>query len=237
MALYTVATGQTVLAQDVNQVVNLLTGNDATTQLTVANRIQAQLTGATVASGYVGGAAGAAPTSGTFAQGDYVIDGTGACLWVCTAAGTPGTWKRVGTGGYVARRHQSATTQTINNGFTNPLNLDVQDYDPRSMWNGTSKGFVIPFSGATWRISGRVSGSWTPSSVRIATMIYVNGTEVSRGFDGQTINQFGGGCVSDLLQLNNGDLVTLACYSNTAGSTENQGPGARVWLEIALADQ
>lgn len=237
MALYTAATGQTVLAQDVNQVVNLLTGNDSSTQLTVANRIQAQLVGATAASGYVGGASGSAPTSGTFAQGDYVIDGAGACLWICTAAGSPGTWKRVGTGGYVARRHQSSTTQTINNGFTNPLNLDTLDYDPRSMWNSTSKGFVIPFSGATWRISGRVSGSWSQSTVRIASMIFVNSNEVSRGFDGATLNQFGGGCVSDLLQLTSGDLVTLGCYSSLAGSTENQGPGARVWLEIALADQ
>ena len=49
------------------------------------------LTGATAASRYVGGTASGAPTSGTFAAGDFVIDQTGA-VWVCTAGGTPGTW-------------------------------------------------------------------------------------------------------------------------------------------------
>ncbi|MFF4403577.1 hypothetical protein [Streptomyces sp. NPDC001404] len=230
------ATGQTVLAQDLNQVINLLTGTDTATQMTVANRIRAQLTGATSPSGYVGGTAGTAPTTGTFAQGDMVIDGTGACLWVCTAAGTPGTWKRVGSGGYVARRYQSATTQTINAGFTN-LNLDTQDYDPRSMWNSTSKAFAIPFSGAIWRVTGRVSGSWTPANVRVASMIYVNGNEAVRGYDGMTAVGYGGGVVSDLLQLNSGDLVSLAVYASVAGSTEGASPGARVYLEIALVDQ
>lgn len=50
------------------------------------------LTGATaVASRYVGAVSGAAPSSGTFALGDFVIDQTGA-IRVCTTAGSPGTW-------------------------------------------------------------------------------------------------------------------------------------------------
>ncbi|MGW7001442.1 hypothetical protein ACWGCW_01095 [Streptomyces sp. NPDC054933] len=227
------ATGQTVLAQDLNQIVNLLTGTDASTQLTVSNRIRAQLTGATVASGYVGGTSGNAPTSGTFQTGDFTIDATSACLWVCISGGSPGLWQRVGNGGYVARRHQSSTSQTINNGFTT-LNLDTQDYDPRAMWNATTHGFVIPFSGFAWRVTGRVSGNWTPANVRLATMIYVNGVEVSRGFDGLTANNFGGGTVSDVLGLNSGDLVQLACYCSSAGATETAQPGARVFLEVAL---
>lgn len=47
--------------------------------------------GATAATRYVGGTAGGAPTTGTFAVGDFVIDQT-AKVWICTAAGTPGTW-------------------------------------------------------------------------------------------------------------------------------------------------
>ena len=43
----------------------------------------------------------AAPTTGTWAQGDVVIDNTpssgGNIGWVCTTAGTPGTWKTFGT--------------------------------------------------------------------------------------------------------------------------------------------
>jgi hypothetical protein len=53
------------------------------------------LTGATAASRYVGGTASGSPGSGTFAIGDYVIDQSGA-IWVCTVAGSPGTWVKLG---------------------------------------------------------------------------------------------------------------------------------------------
>jgi len=49
------------------------------------------LTGAAAATRYVGGTAALAPSTGTFAVGDYVIAQTGV-VWVCTAAGSPGTW-------------------------------------------------------------------------------------------------------------------------------------------------
>ena len=49
------------------------------------------LPGATAASRHAGATASGAPTTGTFAVGDYVVDQTGA-MYVCTVAGTPGTW-------------------------------------------------------------------------------------------------------------------------------------------------
>jgi hypothetical protein len=49
------------------------------------------LTGAVAASRYVGATASGAPASGTFLLGDFTIDQTG-ILWICTTAGTPGTW-------------------------------------------------------------------------------------------------------------------------------------------------
>jgi hypothetical protein len=51
----------------------------------------AGLAGATAASRYAGATASGAPASGTFAVGDFVLDQTGT-IWVCTTAGTPGTW-------------------------------------------------------------------------------------------------------------------------------------------------
>lgn len=95
MALYTVTTGNTALAADLNQVVNLLNGSDTATQVTISNRIRAQLTGATAASGYVGGTTSLAPTTGAFVVGDFVVT-QDAAVWVCTIAGSPGTWVRVG---------------------------------------------------------------------------------------------------------------------------------------------
>ena len=49
------------------------------------------LTGATAASAYVGATNSGAPASGTFAVGQWTIDRSGQ-LWICTSAGTPGTW-------------------------------------------------------------------------------------------------------------------------------------------------
>ena len=53
------------------------------------------LPGATAASRYAGATASGAPTTGTFAVGDFVVDQTGA-IYVCTVAGTPGTWQLSG---------------------------------------------------------------------------------------------------------------------------------------------
>src|SRR5712691_7106945 len=53
------------------------------------------LTGATQVGRYVGAVATVAPTTGTFAVGDFVISRNGK-IFVCTTAGTPGTWTSVG---------------------------------------------------------------------------------------------------------------------------------------------
>ena len=52
-------------------------------------------TGATAATRYMGGTASGPPGSGTFAAGDFAVD-HGGPIWVCTVAGTPGTWAGVG---------------------------------------------------------------------------------------------------------------------------------------------
>lgn len=69
-----------------------LSGNQTiSSQLTVGDLKVTGLTGANVASRYVGATSSGSPVSGTFAVGDYIIDQTGA-IWICTVAGTPGTW-------------------------------------------------------------------------------------------------------------------------------------------------
>lgn len=57
----------------------------------------AKLPGATAATRFAGGTVAGAPTSGTFLKGDFVIDQTGV-VWICTTAGSPGTWNQAGTG-------------------------------------------------------------------------------------------------------------------------------------------
>lgn len=55
------------------------------------------LTGATAATRYVGATASGAPASGTFSIGDFIIDRSGS-VYVCTVAGSPGTWVQAGGG-------------------------------------------------------------------------------------------------------------------------------------------
>jgi hypothetical protein len=55
------------------------------------------LAGAGTVTRYVGGTVSGAPTSGTFALGDFVIAQNGH-VWICTTAGSPGSWTDAGTG-------------------------------------------------------------------------------------------------------------------------------------------
>lgn len=53
------------------------------------------LTGATTPTSYAGGTVSGHPLSGTWTQGQWVVDQQGH-IFVCVAGGTPGTWRRVG---------------------------------------------------------------------------------------------------------------------------------------------
>lgn len=88
---------------------------------TVTGQITAQdfkttgLTGAVAPARFVGGTTSGAPITGTFAVGDLIVDQTGK-LWVCTGAGTPGSW--VQTSGTMT--NPMTTNQDIIVGGTTP---------------------------------------------------------------------------------------------------------------------
>lgn len=91
------------------------------------------LTGATAASRYVGATATGAPSSGTFALGDFAIDQTGK-LWICTTAGSPGTWTQVSGAATtsplaVAARLRISANQSIATATATPINWDTEDTD------------------------------------------------------------------------------------------------------------
>ncbi len=67
------------------------------------------LTGAVASGRFVGGTTGGAPVTGTFAVRDYIISGDGN-LYVCIAAGTPGTWTSIGTPPAIASLAANALT-------------------------------------------------------------------------------------------------------------------------------
>jgi hypothetical protein len=92
---------------------HVLSGSNHTGTLSVTQGLgkSQQLTGAVSATNYVGGTASVAPTTGTFAIGDYVVTQDGK-LWVCTSAGTPGTWVQSNSSTFVAK----ATAQSFSVG-------------------------------------------------------------------------------------------------------------------------
>lgn len=73
------------------------------------------LTGATQPTRYVGATTTGAPTTGTFAVGDFVVARDGE-LWICTVAGTPGTWisRTNGAGrGWLAKGRRTSNAGSV----------------------------------------------------------------------------------------------------------------------------
>lgn len=85
------------------------------------------ISGATQHAGWAGGTTGGAPTSGTFSLNDFIVDDTGA-IWVCTAAGTPGTWLPVGTQGLPAIPVSTSTNGTATSGTTDTMDTVLGTY-------------------------------------------------------------------------------------------------------------
>ena len=102
------------------------------------------LTGATAATRYVGGTTNGAPTSGTFAVGDFIVDQT-ATIWVCLVAGTPGTWWPLIEAHMVSRSATATATANEVTIFTG------------STASQTISAIGSPVDGATWTIINRSS--------------------------------------------------------------------------------
>jgi hypothetical protein len=117
----------------------LLSGATFTGAVAAPDFAPSGLTGATASSRYVGATASGAPTTGSFAVGDYVIDQTGK-LWICTAAGTPGTWTQVSGGGGGAGVN-AVTISSQSGNYTFALSDGGTEVD----YAGSSAGtFTIP---------------------------------------------------------------------------------------------
>ena len=97
------------------------------------------LPGAASPSRYVGGTVSGAPASGTFAVGDFVVDESGS-FWVCTVAGSPGTWAHVAA--------LDATATDIK-----PVGVQAAG----AVGKSADAGHVHPYSGAEVLTSGEAT--------------------------------------------------------------------------------
>ena len=99
------------------------------------------LTGAVSATRYVGGTASVAPTAGTFAVGDFVITQAGS-IYICTVAGTPGTWVAVSGGGGGVTVDDEGTPLA-----TTATTLDFVGAGVTASGTGATKTITIPGGG------------------------------------------------------------------------------------------
>jgi hypothetical protein len=150
------------------------------------------LPGATAASRYAGATASGAPTTGTFAVGDFIVDQSGA-MYVCTVAGTPGTWQVVGT----PPTAQIAGKNKIINGdfgvwqrgtsFTNPGNgVYTSDHWRMGIASGTVSRQT--FTPGTAPVAGYESAYYINTTITANSQNYeiLQPIEDVRTFAGQT---------------------------------------------------
>ena len=84
------------------------------------------LTGVSTYSRFIGATTSGAPTSGTWAVGDWIVDQSGA-FWICTTAGTPGTWTSVGSGSGVSTFNTRSGAVTLSKADVTGTGLTYSD--------------------------------------------------------------------------------------------------------------
>lgn len=234
MALYTVGNGSPLAAQDINQLVYLLNGTNIITPVTVNNRIQALTSSAPFPSGYVGGTAAGAPTTGTFAVGDFIVDQTG-FMWVCAVAGTPGTWYRQGGSNYacaaLTTTTQAITSRSGQSGFDKiMLSAAVSGSDPHGLFrSGTNNIQVNP--GGYYLCTGVVTTNGATATWNQASVLTRNGSIVSRGTE-VVVSNGGSTTVADVISCNATDTISLGVYAEHACNVDT-GTGKTI-LSLCL---
>lgn len=235
MALYKVASTSPPAAADLNQIIALLNGTSGPFAggVTVANRVRAQISGATATSGLVGmsalsgAATGGPPTTGTWALGDVMVDPVLLCLWVCVTAGTPGTWYRVGSSSAAG----GLLTQTTGQGFstrTGRTGFDIVLFDatgglgPLGMPGSSTSaaGIIMPYAG-TYFFSACVPVGGTAGQ-DIGLMILKNGQPYTFGSQFYAQNA-AVTCVSGIVTTAVNDVIQVGFYSEGTYSVALNG--------------
>lgn len=106
------------------------------------------LPGAVSPTRYVGGTATVAPTTGTFAVGDFVITAD-AKVFVCTVAGTPGTWVQAG-GGSSGSTDYAQVTAPVSITATSEGTAQVIVTGASLAWDGVT-AYLFQFFSPEWQ--------------------------------------------------------------------------------------
>ena len=208
------ASGSTInVVPTVASVVGLIEGQPYLTATGVGN--------ATSATRYVGGTVNAAPTSGTFSAGDFIIDQTGT-IWVCTTAGTPGTWTTT-ISSHLSLRSASATVGrneiTLFSGSTASQTLTAPSN---------------PIDGSNWTVINKssvaVTLSFTPSMIALGSSsgvttfsVPVNGSYSFVNYNGSQWYMVASNSATQL-------IGTLPVANGGTGVTTSTGSGSVVLI-------
>jgi hypothetical protein len=150
--------------------------NGSTGQFSAAYMGATGLTGATATSRYVGATSGGAPATGTFAVGDFAIDRIAGLVWVCTAAGTPGTWAGLQISSTASNiqpagiRAAGTVGQAADAGHVHQNNADLSLY----IAPAAATGETFPRVQATTYLSGLTSGLVYVSAIPLPAGMPVN---------------------------------------------------------------
>ena len=183
------------------------------------------LTGATAATRYVGGTSSGAPSSGTFAVGDFVIDQTGK-VWICTSAGTPGTWAAPGSavipGQLIATKVYAPGSRAVYSPGSTLAALDTT--------NLTLGPFTIPASGnvdVMVQITTEIKGPTNSYGIAIGLLNHSGGAqlgyttqvnEIAGAATGEEDNQINSTVVFPLTGLTAGNSLQVDLAATVAGS-------------------
>ena len=137
------------------------------------------LPGATAASRHAGATASGAPTTGTFAVGDFVVDQTGA-MYVCTIAGTPGTWQLSGVS---VNENIAGKNLVINGG----MDIWQRGTSFANLYNTYTADRWQNYSGVTGITLSQVASGLTGFSYALRSQRNSGGTSTGTMYVGQSL--------------------------------------------------
>lgn len=221
----TFAVGDLVVARDGRAWICTSAGSPGTWKAadTAALGLPLGLAGATTATRYVGGTTSGAPSTGTFAVGDFVIGADGT-LAICTSAGTPGTWAVHGKSSLA--RYRNSALQTVANSAASPFTKVVFDTAVRTTgdvtFNSGTNDFTINRAGQ-WMITPNFL--WSSTSVAGGRYMWVSrvGSEATDRLAQHTV---GGGpagigtalCCTAVDQFSAGETVAVYLFQTSGGN-------------------
>jgi hypothetical protein len=164
--------------------------NNAISGLTISS---SGVSPATAASRYVGATTSGSPGTGTFSLGDFVVDQTGA-FWICTIAGSPGTWLRVGGVGILATpNNTTSSTGTVTVSSTETFDTTIGYYAVTLV---SGNRYRVVYDGLvgngnvqndTYALNIRDSGSASNPTSSSTLIITTTWTVLNAGSSGRTL--------------------------------------------------